>query len=118
MNEAFVAAINRGDAASISALYTADCSVLVPEHATLRGPEEVREFFGGMIDTVGGTTTLEIVELKDTEDWAYQWLHYTLTVHAMSDSCRAVEILQHQVDGSWKLKLSIVNSDRAAEDQV
>ena len=118
VNDAFVAAINRGDAASISALYTADCSVLVPEHATLHGPEEVREFFSGMIDSVGGTTTLEIVELKDAGDWAYQWLHYTLTADAMSDSGRVVEILQRHEDGSWKIKLSIFNSDRVAEDQV
>jgi uncharacterized protein (TIGR02246 family) len=72
VNATFVAAINRGDAATIATLYTEDCSVLVPNHATLKGNDAVREFFAGMLDAIGGTTTLEIVELADAGDWAYQ----------------------------------------------
>jgi uncharacterized protein (TIGR02246 family) len=116
VNDAFVAAINRGDATSISALYTSDCSVLVPNHTTLKGRDEVHNFFGEMIDAVGGTTTLEIVELSDAGDWAYQWLHYTLEAESMSDSGRVVEILERQADGSWKIRLSIFNSELASND--
>ena len=35
INATFVTAINRGDAATIAMLYAEDCSVLVPNHATL-----------------------------------------------------------------------------------
>jgi ketosteroid isomerase-like protein len=88
--------------------------VLVPNHATLRGRDAVRAFFKEMIDAVGGTTTLEIIELDDAGDWAYQWLNYTLEAETVSDSGRVIEVLRRQSDGSWKIHLSIFNSDRAA----
>jgi uncharacterized protein (TIGR02246 family) len=114
INATFVAAIHRGDAATIATLYAEDCSVLVPNHATLQGRDAVRAFFAEMIDAIGGTTTLEIVEFADAGGWAYQWIHYTLEADTVSDSGRVVEVLRRQSDGSWTIHLSIFNSDRPA----
>ena len=110
INATFVAAINRGDAAKIAMLYTEDCSVLVPNHATLRGRDEGEAFFKDMIDSVGGTTTLDLVEVADEGDWAYQWADYTLEADAVSDAGRVVEVFRRQSGGSWKIHLSIFNS--------
>jgi uncharacterized protein (TIGR02246 family) len=114
INTKFVDAINRGDAAAIAALYTEDCSVLVPNHATLRGRDEVRVFFQEMIEAVGGTTMLNIVETADAGKWAYQWADYTLTAGEITDSGRVVEVFRRDTEGVWKISLSIFNSSEPA----
>ena len=111
-NADFVDAFDRGDSTAINASYAEDCSVLVPNHATVHGRQEVSALFQGMFDEIGGKTSLQIVELEDAGDWAYQWLAYTLEAEEVYDSGRVVEILKRQSDGSWKIHLSIFNSER------
>ena len=114
INSRFVSAINAGDADAISELYTVDCSVLVPNHATLKGRDEVRAFFQEMIETVGGTTTLELNATDGAGDLAYQWADYTLSAGEISDAGRVVEVFRRQEDGSWQIALSIFNSSNPA----
>ena len=50
-NQAFAAAIIAGDAGSAAAGYTDDATVLAPGAATVRGREDIRAFWQGMIES-------------------------------------------------------------------
>ena len=44
-------------------------------------------------------------------DMAYHWGTYSLESGEVSDTGKVVEIFDRQADGSWKIRLSIFNSD-------
>ena len=67
--------------------------------------------FKGMIEEIGGTVNFEIVEVVDAGDLAYQWTAYSLEGGEESDAGQLVEVFNRQADGSWKIRLSIFNSD-------
>ncbi len=111
-NAEFVDAINRGDAAAATTTgYAEDCAVLVPNQPTIRGRQAVEALFKGMIEEIGGTTSIKIVEVVDAGDFAYQWATYTLEAAEVSDAGQLVEVFNRQADGSWKIHLSMFNSD-------
>ena len=111
INAEFVDAFNRGDAAATTTGYIEDCAVLVPNEPTVRGRQAVETLFKGMIEEIGGTASIEIVEVADAGDLAYQWATYTLEGREVSDAGQLVEVYNRQADGSWKIRLSIFNSD-------
>jgi uncharacterized protein (TIGR02246 family) len=111
INAEFLDAFNGGDAAAITTGYTEDCAVLVPNQPTVRGRQAVETLFKGMIEEIGGTATLEIVEVAEAGDLAYQWATYTLEGSEISDAGQLVEIFRRQADGSWKVHRSMFNSD-------
>ena len=107
----FVDAYNRGDAAGTATGYIEDCAVLAPNQPTVRGRQAIEALFKGMIEEVGGTVTETIVEVAEAGDLAYSWGTYSLESGEISDAGNVVEILNRQADGSWKIRLSIYNSD-------
>lgn len=112
INSEFVDAFNKGDAATITNGYAEDCAVLVPNAETVRGKSAVESLFKGMLEEIGGgTTTLEIVEVVEVGDLAYQWANYTLKAKEVSDTGQLVEVFRLQSDGTWKNHRSIFNSD-------
>ena len=111
INAEFIDAFNRGDASAISTGYAEDCAVLVPNQATVRGRQGVEALFTGMFEEFRGTTNLEIIEVVDSGDWAYQWATYTLETPEFSDAGQLFEVFKRQADGSWKIHRSIFNSD-------
>ncbi len=111
INAAFDDAYNRGDAAAIASDYIEDCAVLAPNQPTVRGRQAIEALFKGLIEEVGGTVSHEIVEVVDAGDMAYHWGTYSLESGEVSDVGKVVEIFNRQADGSWKIRLSIFNSD-------
>ncbi len=71
----------------------------------------VEALFSGMFEEFRGTTNLEIIEVVDSGDWAYQWATYTLETPEFSDAGQLFEVFKRQADGSWKIHRSIFNSD-------
>ncbi len=111
MTAEFVDAYNRGDAAAIAAGYIEDCAVLAPNQPAVRGRQAIEALFKGIIEEIGGTHSIETVEMADAGDLAYQWATYSLGGGEVSDAGKFVEIYSRQADGSWKIRLSIYNSD-------
>ncbi len=107
----FCDAYNRGDAAAIAALYTEDSAVLTPNQPAVRGRQAIETFFKGIIEEIGGTHSVETVEMADAGDLAYQWATYSVGGGEVSIAGNFVEIYNRQADGSWKIRLSIFNSD-------
>ena len=111
MNAEFVDAYNRGDIAAIATGYTEDSAVLAPNQPTVRGRQAIETLFKGMIEEIGGTASIGIVEMADAGDLAYAWATYSLEGGEQSDAGKFVEIYNRQADGSWKIRLTIFNSD-------
>ena len=111
MNAEFIDAYNRGDVAATAAGYAEHCAVLAPNQPTVLGRQAIETLFKGMIEEIGGTVSFEIVEVVEAGDLAYQWTTYSLEGGKESDAGQLVEIFNRQADGSWKIRLSIFNSD-------
>ncbi len=111
INAAFDDAYNRGDAAAIASDYIEDCAVLAPNQLTVRGRQAIETLFKAQIDEFGGTVSHEIVEVVVAGDLAYQWATYSVESGGVSDAGKFVEIYNRQADGSWKIRLTIFNSD-------
>ena len=111
MTAEFVDAYNRGDAAATTADYAEDGAVLAPNQPTVLGRQAIETLFKEMIEEIGGTASFEIVELVEAGDVAYHWATYSLKGGKESDAGKVVEIFNRQADGSWKIRLSIFNSD-------
>ncbi len=107
----FVDAYNRGDAAATATGYIEDCAVLAPNQPTVRGRQAVEALFKGQIEEIGGKVTETIVEVAEAGDLAYHWSTYSLEGGKESDTGKVVEVFNRQADGSWKIRLSIYNSD-------
>ncbi len=111
LNAEFVDAYNRGEIAEIATGYTEDSAVLAPNQPAVRGKQAIETLFKGMIEEIGGTASIESVEVADAGDLAYQWATYSLEGREQSDTGKFVEIYNRQPDGSWKIRLTIFNSD-------
>ncbi len=111
LNAEFVDAYNQGDIAALATNYTEDGAVLAPNQPTVRGKQAIETLFKGMIEEIGGTARIETVDLADAGDLAYQWATYSLEGREQSDTGKFVEIYNRQPDGSWKIRLTIFNSD-------
>jgi uncharacterized protein (TIGR02246 family) len=110
-NAMFVQAYNRGDAAACAANFLEDGAILAPNQPAVLGKQAVEGFFKGMIEELGGTGAIEIVEVDAAGDLAYQSATYSFESNEGSDAGKFVEVYKRQADGSWKIRLTIFNSD-------
>ncbi len=107
-NEAF----NRGDAAGCAAFFTEDVMLLPPDQPMIRGRKAFEETYQSRIeDNSGGTHTNELVDFGVDGDLAYQIGTYAIADSDPPEKGKFVNILRRQSDGSWKVSVSIFNSD-------
>jgi len=107
-NEAF----NRGDAAGCAAFFTEDVILLAPGQPMARGKRAFEEIYQSRMDkTNGGTHTNKLVEYGVEGDLAYQVGTFAITGTNPPEQGKFVNILRRQSDGTWKVTVSIFNSD-------
>ena len=111
----FSAAISRGDAASITELYTEQGQLLLPNFEVATGKKQIQLMWQGtmMIGIKG--IALETFELEEHSDIAYQVGKYTL----LSKNVRVWEVGKYlviwkQEAGEWKMHRDIMNSSDPA----
>lgn len=114
----FMAAFNRGDAAGVAALYTADARILPPDLDIMQGRKAIQGFWQGAMDIGCKSCTLTIAELHETEDTVIEVGNYTLDIEpaegeSMTDQGKYL-IVWKQEDGAWKLDIDIWNSSLPA----
>jgi ketosteroid isomerase-like protein len=105
-------AYNRGDAAGCAAVFTEDALFLPPNQPLLRGKKAIQELIQGWIDHIGGTMNNPMTEFGDAGDLAFQVATYAFQDTMTPDQGKFVEIFRRQPDGSWKVYLTIYNSDK------
>ena len=110
-NVALKKAYDRGDAAGCVAFFTEDALFLPPNQKMLRGRKAIQELIQGWIDEIGGTISNPLMECGVGGDLAYQVATYAFEDTQTPDQGKFVEIFRRQQDGSWKVYLTIYNSD-------
>jgi uncharacterized protein (TIGR02246 family) len=113
-NAAVKNAYNRGDAAGCAAVFTEDALFLPPNQPLLRGKKAIQELIQGWIDNIGGTMSNPMMEYAVEGDLAFQVATYAFKDTKTPDEGKFVEIFRRQPDGSWKIYLTIYNSDKPA----
>ena len=108
-NEAF----NRGDAAGCAAFSTEDVILMSPGEPMTRGRKAFEETYDSRMDkTSNGTHTNELVEYGVDGDLAYQIGTYAVTGGSSDEQGKFLNVLKRQADGTWKVAVSMFNSDR------
>ena len=69
--KAFEEAFFRGEADTISRMYTEDAEWLVPEAPIVRGREAIRQVWATIIGSGGNTVRVDVLEVQESGDWAY-----------------------------------------------
>ncbi|WP_421726413.1 YybH family protein [Bauldia sp.] len=115
-NEAF----NRGDAAGCAAFFSEDVALLAPDQPMVRGRKAFEEAYQSRMDQdSGGTHTNALVEYGVEGDMAYEIGTFAVAGTNPPEKGKFVNILKRQPDGTWKVTVSIFNSDGPrGEDQA
>jgi uncharacterized protein (TIGR02246 family) len=106
-----------GDAAALTALYTADAIVQAPGAPRASGSQAIQELFAGMLEYPISSISLDtdVVEVAASGDIAYGAGTFTMSGTSAdgtewSDQGKYMEVLKN-VDGEWKIAADIWNSD-------
>ncbi len=111
-DEAYNQAFNRGDAAGCAAFFTEDVMLLAPGEPMLRGREAFIEAYQSrMKQNTGGSHTNELIEFGVDGDTAYQVGLFAISDSNPPEKGKFVNVLKRQTDGTWKVCISIFNSD-------
>jgi ketosteroid isomerase-like protein len=112
-DDAYNEAFNRGDAAGCAAFFSEDVILLAPNEPMVRGKKAFERIYQSRMDgSTGGTHSNELVEYGVEVDLAYQVGTYSISGTSPSEKGKFVNVLKRQVDGEWKVAVSIFNSDR------
>ena len=115
--EAFDAAYNeafdRGDAAGCAAFFTDDVLLMAPGEPMLRGKEAFEEAYRGrMSKSAGGKHRNHLIEYGEEGDLAYQVGTFAISGANPTEQGKFLNVLKRQADGTWKVAISMFNSDR------
>lgn len=114
-NESLAAAFNRGDAAGMATLYTANGQVLPPNSDFVTGRQGVQAFWQAVMDMGIKEVKLETDEVEDHGDTAIEVSTFALMGEGgqVLDKGKYIVIWKHE-EGQWKLHRDIFNSSLAA----
>jgi ketosteroid isomerase-like protein len=110
---AYNKAFNQGDAAGCAAFFTEDVITLAPDQPMTRGKRAFEEMMQSrMGKTSVGTHSNKLLEYGVEGDLAYQVGAYAITGMNPPEQGKFVNILRRQVDGTWKVSVTIFNRDK------
>jgi len=110
-DEAYNKAFNQGDAAACAAFFTEDVLLMVPGQPMVRGKKAFEDIYRSRIDQdTGGTHTNKLVEYGVEGDLAYQVGTYA--IEGTPEQGKFLNVLKRQPDGTWKVAISMFNSDK------
>ena len=115
----FMDAFKRGDSAAVASLYAGDARLMPPNHPKVEGAEAIRSFWQGVMDAGAKEARIEIEEVEEHGDTAYDIGRYTLTIEQgngerVSDAGKYV-VIWKRGGGGWRLAVDIFNSDTPAQ---
>jgi uncharacterized protein (TIGR02246 family) len=112
VNERFMQAFERADAAGLASLYTEDGQLLPPGREIAYGWEAIRAFWQAALDGGISAARLEIAEVEAHGDTAIEVSRYTLlgAGEQVLDQGKYIVIWKRE-RGQWKLHRDIFNSN-------
>jgi ketosteroid isomerase-like protein len=113
---AFVDALERGDAAAVSAVYASDARLLPPTAEAMSGREAIERFWRTAIEIGISHVEFEPLALTRHDGVAYETGRYVLRFESREDGSlidRGKYVLVHerQTDGSWLRAVEMFNPD-------
>ncbi len=111
-DEQFAAAFNRGDLAALAALHTEDVLELPPNASAVNGRQGVESTAKELYDAGWKNMSLSSVQIGSDGDLAYNTGTFSVdTPTGEGVTGKFVDIYKRQADGSWKIHVTISNSD-------
>jgi uncharacterized protein (TIGR02246 family) len=116
--KAFEDAFLRGDADTISQMYTEDGEWFVPGAPVLKGRKAIAEGWGNVLGSGGNTIRVEVGEIQESEDWAYDVGKFTATAPGgrVLNAGKYIVVWKQQPIGEWKIHRDIFNWDIPPSD--
>jgi len=117
-NVRWVAALSRGDAAGLAALYTPTAQLLPANGNVVSGRQEIQNYWQGAIKSGFNAVTLSTLEVESCGDTAYEVGKYTVPGEdgKVLDKGDYIVIWKRQ-DGQWKLHRDIWTTNTPAPAQ-
>jgi uncharacterized protein (TIGR02246 family) len=114
LNEAWVAAFNKGDAAAIAAMYTDDATVLPQGAPMVKGATAIKDLWAGVIKDFSDPklTTVEVHTMGEV--MAYEIGTVTMKTKASppQDVSGKYVVVWRRSGTTWKLAVDIFNFDK------
>ena len=108
-------AFNRGDLAAVAALHTEDVLYLPPNAPTVNGKQGVESLGKELLDAGWKNLSFSSVQIGSDGDLAYNVGTFSVdtpTDEGMTaETGRFVDVYKRQADGSWKICVTIFNSE-------
>lgn len=118
-NKAFQAAFHKGDTEAISRMYTEDAELFIPEVPVVRGRKAIADAWRQVVGTGGNTVTLELREVQEFGQWAYEVGRFNGSAPDGSFLMggKYIVIWKRDSAGEWKLHRDIFNADPPPSEQ-
>ena len=114
-NRKFSAAVEKGDAAAIADLYSANAMVLPPNSDTVEGKEAIKGLFQGFIDSGVKGLILTTLEAERQGDFVHEVGKYSLKGENGKELDKGKYIVVWKREGGkWKLHRDIFNTSMPA----
>lgn len=115
-NQTFSAAVQKGDAAAIAALYTPDGETLPPNADVVSGRDAIQKMWQSVIDSGVASVKLTTRDAQSAGDWAWESGTYELAGKdgASLDRGKYV-VVWKRLQGQWHLHRDIWNSNQPAK---
>lgn len=111
----FSAALKKGDAAAVAAMYSADAQALPPNGEIASGRKAIQDVWQGAIDASMRNLTLSVLEVEKKGDSLYEVGKYTLAGADGKEIDRGKYIVIWKKEGGkWKLHRDIWNTSMPA----
>jgi ketosteroid isomerase-like protein len=111
--KAFEQAFYRGDADTISRMYTEDAELLISEAPIISGREAIADVWKTIVGSGGNTVRVDTGEVQEGGHWAFEVGAFTTCAPDgnVLNAGKYIVIWKRQPTGGWKIHRDIFNSD-------
>jgi ketosteroid isomerase-like protein len=111
--KAFEMAFCKGDADTISRMYTEDAELLIPEAPTVSGREAIAQVWESIVGSGGNTVRVNTGEVQESGDWAYEVGTFKASAPdgKVLNAGKYIVIWKRESTGEWKIHRDIFNWD-------
>jgi uncharacterized protein (TIGR02246 family) len=118
INRQFVEALERGDAASVAALYAEDAVVLPPDAPMISGRAAIEEFWRGLMEAGARGVNLETLRLAGPRDLLHEVGRATITIQpeggeTNTQAMKYVVVWERDPAGGLALAVDMWNGESA-----
>jgi uncharacterized protein (TIGR02246 family) len=114
LNEAWVTAFNKGDAAAIAAMYTDDATVLPQGGPMVKGATAIKDLWAGVMKDFGDpkVTTVELHTMGEVMAYEIGTVAMKTKANPPQDVIGKYVVVWRRSGTAWKLAVDIFNFDK------